>query len=401
MRKVAIRAPYTQLVVLAVWITAPAVTAARQVVPGPAPETDPVEAAIDHTRNLEYTQARQQLEAWLAKHPSDLRALNYLASTMLQRQIFEREMADGQLESGSVRKKDLPVPEGFRKDLFDVLGKAEAVASERLRRDPGDQEALYWIGITSMIRSVYQIGFEKSNTAALKEAKQARNYHAQLQRLNPGYIDAMLLPGMYDFIAGSIPWYMRLLSAIIGIHGDKQRGLAAMERVVREGKWARVEARQFLAIFYFREKRYSEAAALLEQLTRDYPRNFVLYQHLARTYKAQNNWRKAAETYELMATRHRSGEPGYQQVPVAKTLYQAGEAYGRAGDQMRAEQLYADAEKRNDDNIFVYRAALAAGGADERMNRFGDARRRFQRVVNAVPSTDEGKVAREHLRKLP
>lgn len=366
----------------------------------PEPPADPVESAIDHTRNLEYDLARNQLEAWLVQHPADLRTLNYLASTILQREIFEREMADGRLDAVKSRQGPPPMPESSRKELFDVLSKAESAANERLRQYPQDQDALYWNGITHMLRSVYQIGFAKSNTSALKEAKEARNYHAQLLALNPSYVDAMLLPGMYDYIAGSIPWYMKVLSAIIGIHGDKQRGLKSMERVARDGKWAKVEARQFLAIFYFREKRYGESIVLMEQVTRDYPRNFVVYQHMARTYKTQGNWRKAAETYDLMLSRYHSGEPGYQNLPAAKTLYLAGEAYAKVGDMVRAQQLYAEAEKRTDDSIFVYRAALAAGGVDQQMHRLDEARRRFQRVASAVPSTDEGRAARESLKKL-
>ena len=401
MRKGAMRVPCLQSVALTLAMAAGSAVLAAPLSPaGASLDADPVEVAIDHTRNLEYIEARQQLETWLTTHPGDLRALNYLASTLLQEQIFEREMADGRLEDGGLRKGNPPVSEEFKRHLFSVLDRAEAAGNERLRQNPDDQDALYWMGINYMVRAVYELGFAKSNTGALKDAKQARNYHLQLQKLNPGYVDAMLLPGMYDYIAGSIPWYMKILTAIIGIHGDKQRGLAAMERVARKGKWSKVEAQEFLAIFYYREKRYGEAIALMEQLSREYPRNFVLLQHIARAYKAQEQWRKAAETYELMVSRHRSGKPGYQKVPLAKTLYQAGEAYARAGDLKRAEQLYSEAEKCRDDNIFVYRAALAAGSIDQQKNRLEDARRRFQRVADAVPTTNEGKAARELLRKL-
>ena len=392
------RIPYLQIVVLGLSLARVPAWAEPQATPAPA--ADAVEAAIDHTRSLEYDLARTQLEAWLASHPADLRALNYLASTILQREIFEREMADGRLDAVKSREGPPPMPESSRQQLFDVLARAESSANERLRQFPQDQDALYWNGITHMIRSVYQFGFAKSNTSALKEAKEARKFHVQLLAINPAYVDAMMLPGMYDYIAGSIPWYMRVLSAIIGIHGDKQRGLAAMERVAREGKWARVEARQFLAIFYYREKRYGESIALIEQVASEYPRNFVVYQHLARTYKTQGNWKKAAETYELMASRFHSGTPGYEKLPVAKTLYLAGEAYAKAGDMAKAQQLYAEAEKRSDDSIFVYRAALAAGGVDQQQNRLEDARRRFQRVASAVPATDEGRAARQYLKTL-
>jgi tetratricopeptide (TPR) repeat protein len=138
----------------------------------------------------------------------------------------------------------------------------------------------------------------------------------------------------------------------------------------------------------------------MEQVARDYPRNFVVYQHMARTYKTQGNWKKAAETYELMVSRFHSGDSGYQALPVAKTLYLAGEAYAKVGDTARAQQLFAEAEKRTDDSIFVYRAALAAGGVDQQQNRLAEARRRFQRVASAVPATDEGRAARQYLKKL-
>jgi tetratricopeptide (TPR) repeat protein len=382
------------------WLASMPVMAAPQAASQLPIGADPVEAAISHTRNLEYDVARQQLEAWVSKHPGDLRALNYLASTITQRQLFEREAADGRLNSGNSSQGNPPVSEAFRKDLYNVLLKAEAAASGRLKLNPNDQDALYWDGFTHLVRAVFEISFAKSNTGALREAREARNFHARLLGLNPGYVDAMLLPGMYDYIAGSIPWYMKILTAIIGIHGDKQRGLASMERVARDGNWAKVEAREFLAVFYYREKRYGEAIALMEQVARDYPRNFVVLQHIARTYKTEGNWQRAAETYELILTRYRAGEPGYQNVPAAKILYQAGEAYAHFGDLEHAQRLYAEAEKRNDDSIFVYRAALAAGGVDQQQNRLDEARRRYQRVASAVPATDEGRAARLYLKKL-
>ncbi len=396
------RAPEYLILMGAVWLASAQVSAARQAAPVPVVDADPVEAAINHTRNLEYGEARRLLEARLATHPADLRALNYLASTILQREIFEQEMADGRVETagGKVSQKKTPVvSEPFRRDLFDVLGRAESAGHARIAQNPQDQDALYWMGITHVIRAVYQLGFAKSNSGALKEAKEARSYHTRLLAINPGYVDAMLVTGMYDYIAGSVPWYMKVLTAIIGVRGDKQRGMKAMERVARDGKWAKVEARQFLAVFYYREKRNNESIALLEQLARDFPRNFIVYLHIARTYKAQNNWQKAAETYDLMVARYRSGQPGYQNVPAAKILCQAAEAWTNAGDKERARTRYAEAENLEEDSIFVYRAALATA-IDLQPSRPEEARRRLERVATAVPWSDEGKAARQYLKKF-
>ena len=396
------RADLLKLAAIVVWLWPWAGYAAPHVVPAPTFPNDPVEAAIKHTRNLEYGVARRELETWLARHPADLRALNYLASTVIQREIFDQEMADGRVEptGGQVSQKKVPeISEAFRKELFDVLGRADAAGGARLLQNPQDQDALYWMGMTHVIRAVYQLAFAKSKSGALREAKEARKYHSQLLSINRGYVDAMLVTGMYDYIAGSVPWYLRVLTVIIGVRGDKQRGITAMERVARDGKWAKVEAQQFLAIFYYREKRYSEAIALMEQIAREHPRNFFVYQHIARTYKAQDRWRRAAETYDLLIARYRAGEPGYRNLPVAKVLCQAAEAWTHAGDKARARTLYAEAENLKEDSIFVYRASLATA-IDLQLSRPEEARRRFEHIASSVPWSDEGKLARQHLKKL-
>ncbi len=355
-------------------------------------------------RNLEYGLARNQLEAWLSQHPRDLRALNYLASTYLQEEMFRQELLESRVyaSGGEAFREDKPaVSAAFRQNLFDVLNKAESFALERLRENPRDEMALYWIGYTHVTRAIYHLTVAKSHRAALGDAKEARTYHAELLGLNPAFVDAMLVVGIYDYIVGSLPWYLKFVAAITGHHGDKQRGLASIERVTREGRLARDDARQFLAILYYREKRYPEALAILEDLSRAYPRNFVIPQEIARTYKAQGNWRLAAGTYDQILARHRSGQAGYRTIPLTKILFQAGQAHAELGEMDRALELYREAASGADDNIFVYRAELAAGGVYEQQNRFEDARRRYERVAKDVPATDEGKAARQYLKQLP
>jgi tetratricopeptide (TPR) repeat protein len=371
--------------------------------PQGAPAHDPVETAIDHLRNLEYDAAREQLQARLSQHPSDLRGVNYLASTILQREMFHRELLESRVyaSGGDVfRGGKPPVSPAFRAELFAVLAKAESLASERLKQNPQDESALYWIGVTHTTRAIFHVAVARENTAALGEAKAARKFHQQLLALNPSFVDAMLVVGIYDYVVGSLPWYLKVLASITGHRGDRVRGLLALERVTREGHWAKNEAKQFLAILYFRERRFPEALAVLQELSRSYPRNFVLPQEIARVFKAQGNWAEAAQVYDQMLGRHQGQEPGYHALPVTKILFQAGEAHARNGDMERALSLYDKAARLEDNNIFVYRAELAAAGVYLQQNRPEEAQRRLERVARAVPQTNEGKAARQQLRRL-
>jgi tetratricopeptide (TPR) repeat protein len=398
-----IRTPGLLKVVGGLWLgCAPALAAVQA--PAEVPRAnDPVQEAIEHVRNLEYDPARRQLEAWLVQHPDDLRALSYLASAMLQEELFRRDLLESRAYAAggdAFRDGKPPVSAAFQQELFATLNKLESRAEERVRANPRDDQALYWHGTAHAARAIYHLAVTRAHTTALGEAKEARRYHAQVLSLNPSFVDALLLVGIYDYIAGSIPWYLKVFATIAGFRGDKERGLASIARVTREGNWAKPEARQFLAIFYYREKRYAETLALLEEMGRAYPRNFIIPQEIARTYKAQGNWRLAAETYESLLARYRRGEPGYQNLPVSKVLYQAGEAYANLGDTARALRLYEEAAQRQENNIFVYRAVLAAGGVYQQLNRPEDARRHFERVASAIPATEEGKAARQHLKQL-
>jgi tetratricopeptide (TPR) repeat protein len=370
---------------------------------GTATGSDPLHPALDHFYNLEYDAAQKELEAYLKQHPTDLRALNYLGSVILQRELFRRELLEAQVygERGKAFQPDkAPLSPGFEQEFFGVLGKADTLAEDRLQQNPGDEEALYWAGVAHVTRAIFHLTLAKARLKALGEAKQARKYHARLLQIDPNFVDAYLVVGTYDYIVGSLPWYLKVLASLVGHHGDRERGLAEVKRVTEQGHWAQEDAKSYLAILYFREKMYPQALSLLEDLERSYPRNFLIPQEAARIYKAQERWREAASVYDAILTKHQAGAPGYNHIPLAKVLYQAGEAHSRAGEGDVALRRFEEAAKLGDNNIYVYRAELAAAGLYLQRNRRAEALRRYQRVAGAVPDTDEGRAARRSLKQL-
>jgi tetratricopeptide (TPR) repeat protein len=377
--------------------------AAGQPPPAQASAPDPLELALDHLRNLEYDAAQKEIEAWLPQHPNDLRGLNCLGNVMLQREMFRRELLESQVygpRGAAFRDEKVPLPAGFQQELFGILGKAEALADSRLKQNPHDEEALYWGGVAHVTRAIFRLSLTREHLAALREAKEARKLHVRLLALNPGFVDALLVVGTYDYVVGSLPWYMKVLASLVGYRGDRARGLEEIKRVSEQGHWAREDAKSFLAIFYFREKRYADALAILQSLSQAYPRNFLLPQEMARVYKAQGDWRAAAAAYSAILARYAAHAPGYGRIPLAKILYQAGQARGQLRETEEALRLYEEAAKLAENDMYAYRAELAAAGLCLQLNRRADAQRKYERVASAVPNTDEGKAARRSLKQL-
>jgi len=379
---------------------APATSALGTQVGAPASgcpaEPDQVEEALKDLYNLEFLPARQALEAWLREHPDDLRALNYLSNAILDQELLKKGLfaSEAYTNKGDVfRKGKTALTPGFEKEFLASLEKAQKAAEDRLQKNPADQDALYWAGMAHAARSEFHFILERSYLAALREGSEARKYHLKLYKLNPNYVDALLVIGIGDYVAGSLPWYVKVLASLAGLRGSRPRGLAELKRVSEEGHRARVDAKIILVTLYRRDKMYPEALALLEELVQSYPGNFLGPMEMAAVYEDQNNWRAAAKVYGGLVQKLRQHARGYEMMPAAKILYRAGRVHERLGDMEEALQLYDAAGRFPGPNLDTYRASLAAAELDRQLDRPAEALRNYRRVAGAVPNTEEGKVA--------
>ena len=48
---------------------------------------------------------------------------------------------------------------------------------------------------------------------------------SRVLQLDPDYIDAKLVVGVYEYVVGALPWPFKLMIGFAGITGSKSRGL--------------------------------------------------------------------------------------------------------------------------------------------------------------------------------
>ena len=363
----------------------------------------PRAVAIDHLRNLEYTEAKQQLRQWVEGHPTDLLAWNYLATPTLYQEMFQRGVLESRVygQGGEAFKPSkVAVTPEFQKELLAVLDKAQGLAEEKLKADRSDKDALYWAGVSHGTRATYHFVLRKEYMPALHEATEAYRCHSQLLNLDPKYVDAYLIVGMNNYIVGSLPWYIKVLAALTGRHGDRAEGLQQVKRVTEGGHYAREDAKLMLAVLYEREKMYAQALTLYREMGRSYPRNYLLQYEAAALCGLLNDWRTSASGYESIVAKHRGGESGYKDIPLAKVLYRAGQAHEHLQEWDDALARYTEAGSLPGSDRHIYLCNLAAADLQTRLNHPDQARLLYQRVADAVPDSDEGGLARRALKKL-
>ncbi len=274
----------------------------------------------DHFFNLEYDEAIADYGKLVDESPDDPLAYNHLASAQLYKELYRL----GLLESSALRgeneflRQKRPQPDPQAKVRFEeTLIRGRRVAESVLARDRRNVLALYALGTNYALRGNYEFMVDKSWFAALRSGGKAREYCEQVRKLDPDFVDAYLVLGVHEYVAGSLPLPVKVLAAISGHRGSKQKGEAYVTKVAREGKYARNDARVLLVILYRREKRPLEAARLLETLMNEFPRNYVLGLELASMYNDAGQYDRALATYKELLKRAEQNAPGYQRLPRA------------------------------------------------------------------------------------
>jgi hypothetical protein len=242
----------------------------------------------DALYNLDYEGARRRFQKMVDLAPDDPVGAQCLASSLWLQQLNESWELKATLYStggytDNKAKIDRRQAEEFRK----WIRQAKSLSEARLKKDPRNVEALYFLGAAEGLEAAYTAGVERKFMAAFRAGSSSVDHHRAVLKLSPDYHDAELTIGLQNYIVGSLSLPLKMLAGTMGVRGSKKRGLETLERVATEGKWARDVARVLLIDLYKREKRWADAVQMARQLSEKYPRNYLFKLQMADALASQ------------------------------------------------------------------------------------------------------------------
>jgi tetratricopeptide (TPR) repeat protein len=286
-----------------------------------------IDQGFEHFYNLEYDEAIASFEKALAENPASPDLHNHLAQTLVFREMFRDGALESELVSGNnsfLRRPKLnPTPE-TEKRFLDQVGTAISLSEVRLKSNPKDTGAMYAEGIAYGLRSNYFWVVKKAWRDSLKDATAARKLHNRVSELEPGNVDARLVQGLHDYIVGSLPWNWRMLGFLVGIHGDKAKGIRTVQDVAANGRLNRMDARILLCALYRREGQTKAAVPIVQELIQRYPRNFLLRLELAQMYSTGGDGAKGLEVLRDVERLKSAHTAGFDRLPWEKIWFQMG-----------------------------------------------------------------------------
>ena len=238
--------------------------------------------------NLDYDGARNRFQKMVELAPEDPVGAQCLASSLWLQQMNElwklkATLYSADASSGTKDQANRAQAEEFRK----WTRSAKLLSQARLRKNPGDVEALYFLGAAEGLEAVFAAAVERKYMAAFREGNDSVNRHREVLKLSPGFHDAELTIGLQDYIIGALPLPAKVLAGTMGVRGSKKRGLETLKRVSAEGEWVSDTARFFLIDLYRREKRWADAVQMARQLAEKYPRNYLFKLQMADALASQ------------------------------------------------------------------------------------------------------------------
>jgi hypothetical protein len=231
--------------------------------------------------NLEFAQAHATFHEYERVHPDDplgpaSDAAAYLFSEFDRLHILQAEFFTH--DQHFITDHKLTPDPALGRDFEAALASARGLAA----RSPEDPNSMFTMILVNGLRSDYTGLIEKRYGASLKEMKTGRQMAERLLAAHPTYYDAWVAVGVENYMLSIKALPLRWLLQLTGAETDRAVGLEKLRLAAEKGHYLAPFARLLLAVAALRDHETSKARDLLAGLNREFPRNRLYAQELAR-----------------------------------------------------------------------------------------------------------------------
>jgi len=355
--------------------------------------------AFDHFYNLDYDRAVQEFDQVLQRHPADPFAVNHLLTAVLFRELYRMgALNTGEYANDSfIRAAHRPADPKARQQITDLVQRGLQLEEKVLSANPKDADALYARGVTRAQFATYTAMVEHAWFSALRNAVGARRDHERVLEIAPGDAQAKLIVGAHNYVMGSLPLALRAGVSVIGMGGNKEKGLQYLDQCAQGTGETSTDAKILLVLFLRREHRYQEALPIARGLIQSYPHDVLMALEEGNLLRADGHDQDAAVVYRRVWQAGRGGfYDGLHYEIAALSL----------GDLLRSQKSYVDAvaayeqvtEAPQPDPEILQKANLAAGQMYDVLEKRDLAVKKYHAVVVTDATTPLAESANRYLK---
>jgi len=336
--------------------------------------------------NLDYDEAMGTFALLHSQYPQHPAPPLYMATTVWLRELLRRDDLDlNKFATASYFDEPLQreTPVEIRQRFKNFIDESLVLSTSALKKNPADNDAQYLLASAYGVQAAFAISVEHSKVQAFEYGKKSYQLHSQLVSKNPEYYDSYMTLGMYEYITGKLPWYIKWLARMAGYHGSVERGMQYLQLTADRGLYASDDARVMLMVLRVRDGNYGQALDTEEYLQTKYNKSFLLPLTRAQILEKMGEKAEAAGIYQDVIASSDAGVRNYDQLKSGRARYALGrklmdlDRYDLALPQLRAS-LRDPAMTANQ----LASAWLAAGESLDALGRRADAIADYRLVLS-------------------
>jgi tetratricopeptide (TPR) repeat protein len=353
--------------------------------------------------NLDLDQAEQVFLALKKDHPEHPAPPLYMGAIAWLRELFRRQNLDLDLflsPAFFTKETSLVMPPGQREAFLDDIRDCQTLTQKILDKNPKNTEALYFLGASYGILSSFSITIDHSLSRAFSYGDKAYGYNRRILSLDPNYYDAHLTVGLYKYIVGSVPWYLKPFALILGYRGNKGEGLREIDLAAAKGEYVKTEAKIVQMVLLMREGRPKDALVDAQELRREFPRNYIFQINVAQILATMGQDDQAVSEYLDVVRQAERGRPNYNLLPLSTFRYSLGYKFFNMGRLALAREQFqrsiADPATPDYERAWSH---LRLGQILDLEGKRDQAIERYQEVLKLKEASNSHDMARKFLEK--
>ena len=359
-----------------------------------------VKEAFDRFYNLDYSDAVADFNRFHAEHPGDPQATAYLLDALIFQELYRLDLLDTTFyaNDGFLTGRHATAEDPATRDrIFALADEAVHEADWRLSKNPNDVDALFTRAWVRSLRCTYVAMVERAFGTGFRLATKAKDDANRALQLDPDYVDAKLVSGVYEYVVGALPLPFKFLIGFAGITGSKAKGLQMLEDAGNRGVITSLDARTAIVLFLRRESRYKEAIEITRGLKNQYPHDFLFCLEDANLRKDAGEGMAAVDAYRQVLADN--AKPGYfHSARVELVDFGLGDALRGQRHYAEAAQAYEQAAGTKDVGPELkIRSLVAAGQCRDLNGQRQLAVKDYQAAIEAGPDTSRADTARRYL----
>jgi tetratricopeptide (TPR) repeat protein len=239
-------------------------------------------------------------------------AMDYVLTVVIFRELYHQDLLDTTYyahDSFLSSKRNVDVPAAIRQRIDDLTNSVERICDQRIRTNSRDKDAYFARGYAKGLHAAFITLVDHSFASAARQGYAARSDSEQALKIDPQYADAKMAVGIQQFAVASLPRLIRLMVGIVGVGGNKEKGLDMLRDAAAHGYVTNVSSRTVLSLFLRHDARYQEAIVVQHGLAEEFPHDYLFRLEEANLTKDAGNGPGAIAIYKQVLAD--AQKPGY------------------------------------------------------------------------------------------